>query len=368
MTTRADTAPWDSVRSILLVRLDNAGDIVLLSPAVAAIRDALPHARITLLASVGGAAAAPLIEGVDAVLTHEAIWQQLQPGRVGPADEDRLIEMLRTHRFDAAFIFTSFSQTAFAAAYACFLAQIPIRAGHAALFGGQLLTHEVPAPSARLHQAERALHLVRGVGFDVDDTRLRLCIPDATEAEAGALLAEHDVSGPYVVIAPGASAPARRYPAARFGEVARGVHEVLGLPVLVVGSAREAELVREVAAGAPGVLALAGRTSLPVAAALVAGARAVVANNSLSMHLADAFGVPVVATYSGTDPAERWTPRVAPSRLLTRATDCAPCFHIDCPRALECLDILPADVVAAIGDLVGVPRTAARRPARRVVA
>ncbi|MGE3855774.1 MAG: glycosyltransferase family 9 protein [Dehalococcoidia bacterium] len=358
------TAPWDAVRNVLLVRLDNAGDVVLLSPAVAAIRAALPHARVTLLASTGGAPAATLIEGIDAVLTHEAIWQQLRPGRVGPADEQRLIETLRAGRFDAAFIFTSFSQTAFAAAYACFLAGIPIRAGHAALFGGQLLTHEVPAPSARLHQAERALHLVRGVGFDALDARLRLGVPAEAHAEARALLAEHGVTAPYVVVAPGASAPARRYPAAAFAEVVRGLREALGAPVLVVGSAREAELVAQVAAGEPGAVALAGRTSLPGVAALVAGARAVVANNSLTMHLADSLGVPVVATYSGTDPAERWAPRVVPSRLLTRETDCAPCFHIDCPRALECLDIPPAEVVAAVAELT----RAGREDMRRVVA
>ena len=69
-------------------------------------------------------------------------------------------------------------------------------------------------------------------------------------------------------------------------------------------------------------------------------------NNSLSMHLGDAFDVPVVATFSGSDPAERWMPRFAPRRVLTRMTECAPCFHVDCPRALECLDI-PARSVAS---------------------
>lgn len=360
MTTRADTAPWDTARNVLLVRLDNAGDVVLLSPAVGALRAALPTARFTLLASSAGAVAAPLIEGIDAVITHEAVWQQLRPGRVGPGDEARLIEVLRAGRFDAAFIFTSFSQTPSAAAYACFLAGIPIRVGHGALFGGQLLSHEIPAPSARGHQAERALHLVRGAGFDVDDARLRLRVPCEAEAAAESLLSEYRVHGPYVVIAPGASAPARRYPADGFARVARGLRASLGIPVLVVGGAREADLLHQVAGDASGVLALAGRTSVPEVAALIAGAQAVVTNNSLSMHLAEAFEVPVVVAYAGTDPAERWAPRVAPSRLLTVETSCAPCFHIECPRALECLDLAPEAVVAAVGEVAGLPQVGRR--------
>jgi lipopolysaccharide heptosyltransferase II len=369
MTAFADTAPWDRVRNILVVRLDNAGDVVLLSPALAAVRAALPQSRITLLASTGGTAAAPLLDCVDAVLTHEAIWQQLRAGRVTPADEQRLIEALRARRFDAALIFTSFSQTAFAAAYACFLAEIPVRVGHATQFGGQLLTHEVPAPPAHLHQADRALHLVRSVGLPMAEPQLRLRLPAAAIEEADAILAAHGVAAraPFVVLAPGASAPARRYPAERFAAAAQGIRDALGAPVLVIGGAREDELVRSVAGDAPGVIGLAGVTSLPGAAALIARARAVVANNSLAMHLADAFGVPVVAAYSGSDPAERWEPRFAPRRVLTRMTDCAPCFHIDCPRALECLDIPPPSIVAAVVELTASARERGEA-ARQVVA
>jgi len=342
------------VRSLLVVRLDNAGDVLLLSPALGALHDALPEARVTLLASVGGATAAPLLDGIAEVITHASVWQQLLPGRVAPADERRLIDLLRARRFDAALVFTSFSQAAFPAAYACFLAEIPVRVGHATLFGGQLFSHEVPAPPPSLHQAERAIHLVRALGIPVPDPRLRVRMSDEAARDASALLTAHGLSdAPYVVLAPGASAAARRYPAGRFAEAAREVHARTGAAVLVVGSEQEVPLVEAVAGLSPGVISLAGQTSLPIAAALIARARGVIANNSLAMHLADALCVPVVVTYAGTDPVERWAPRFTTSRVLTQPTDCSPCYHIDCPRALECLDLPPSAIADAIVEVAG---------------
>src|SRR5690606_14639811 len=114
-------------------------------------------------------------------------------------------------------------------------------------------------PPDSLHQAERNLRLVEGLGFPVRDRSLRLIPGTAARAEASEVLATTGLGEgePYVVLAPGASAMARRYPALAFQVVTRGIHHATGLPVLVAGSEAERPLVEEVSRGAgPGVTPL----------------------------------------------------------------------------------------------------------------
>jgi ADP-heptose:LPS heptosyltransferase len=92
-------------------------------------------------------------------------------------------------------------------------------------------------------------------------------------------------------------------------------------------------------------ISLAGRTTIPELAHVIRRSSLVIANNALSMHLADAFRKPVVVLFSGADRVEQWKPRSAPARLLTRKTNCSPCYAADCPRNRECLDILPHEIV-----------------------
>src|SRR5690606_15052221 len=104
------------------------------------------------------------------------------------------------------------------------------------------------------------------------------------------------------------------------------------------------------------VMSFAGRTSLPVMAAVVGRSALVVANNSLAMHLADALRVPAVIAYAGTDRREYWEPRRTTHELLSRSVSCSPCFRIECDRGNECLDINPREVLDAAQQLL--PRRA----------
>ncbi len=123
------------------------------------------------------------------------------------------------------------------------------------------------------------------------------------------------------------------------------IEERTGLPGVVVGSDKErdeAEMLLE-RARAPRRRALVGNT-VPEMAALIRGARLLLANNSGPMHLADAVHTPMVVLYSGTEWLEQWRPRSAPARLLRREVNCSPCFAFRCPFDHECLDV-PAEAV-----------------------
>src|SRR5947209_12263240 len=181
---------WLEARNILAVRLDNIGDVIMLGPALRAVKETSPQAKLTLLASPAGTTAVPLLPWIDDVITWRVVWQDVG-GRIpfDPARERGLIEMLAERQFDAALIFTSFSQTPHVAGYVCYLAGIPLRAGESKEFGGSTLTTELRGDPDELHQVERNLHLVEYLGFVANNRHLRVTISDEARAAVPDLLA-----------------------------------------------------------------------------------------------------------------------------------------------------------------------------------
>jgi heptosyltransferase II len=177
----------------------------------------------------------------------------------------------------------------------------------------------------------------------------------APDVAAQALQAHGLVVQGFYVLAPGAEyGPAKRWPTAHFAAVA----QQLALPVLLLGSGKDAEVCADIAAAVNAVRPghchdLAGKTSLDQAIALIACARAMVSNDSGLMHVAAAFGVPQVAVFGSSSPLH--TPplndRATVLWLKNDATyqpplDCAPCYARICPLGhTRCLNDISAERV-----------------------
>ena len=156
----------------------------------------------------------------------------------------------------------------------------------------------------------------------------------------------------YLVVHPGASVPARAWPAHRCAEAVEALADA-GHRVLVTGGPGERALTAAVA-GTRGV-DLGGVLSLAELAAVLDGAAAVVVGNTGPAHLAAAVGTPVVSLFSPVVPAARWAPYGVPTVLLgdqdapcrlTRARECPVPGH-------PCLtSVTAADVVAAVEKVV----------------
>jgi len=359
---RDDRAVLAGARRILVLRLDNAGDVILAGPTIRALRAAHPDAHLTLLASPVGGEAAELLPWLDEVVPWRTVWQDANGSLAfDPGRETAAIERLRSLHADAAIILTSFSQTPFAAGYACYLAGIAIRVGHEESFAGGVLSHPVAGP-APIHQAERNLHLLRGIGVPTGDGRLEVRVPDQAVAAVAGLLAPVSGDGPPVVVAPGASCAARRYDPASFARAAADIRARTGRPIVVIGTAKERALAAPITAAVPDALDLAGRTSLAEGAAVIARAGVVLSNDSLAMHLADAFDRPVVVTFAGTDREAEWAPRRTRHIVLVHSTPCAPCRLFECPlQGHPCLAIDPRRVVDAVSLLLGAERRSSAR-------
>ncbi|HEX2988595.1 MAG TPA: glycosyltransferase family 9 protein [Chloroflexota bacterium] len=345
-------------RNVLLVRLDNLGDVLLCTPAFHAVRETLPDARLTLLASPIGAQVAELNPDLDGAIVYQAPWMDAW-GTLKQDGERELamVDLLREQRFDAAIIFTSFRQSALPAAYLCYLAGIPLRLAASIDGPGSLLTTRVKQQEdPRRHEVMRALELVGVEGFHTDQTDLVLQAPETERALAAAWLDELGVpsGGPLVVVHPGCSMPARTYPWELFAEVADLLVERLGATVVFTGDASEVELVDKVRGRMKrNAYSAAGESTFRSFAALVSLADLVITNNTGPAHVAAALKTPVVDLFALTNPPEQWRPWNVPHRLLNKQVPCALCYSRVCPYDQECLrGVSPSEVVEAARDLL----------------
>lgn len=343
---------------ILAIRLDNIGDVVMTGPALRALRRAYPEASITLMASPAGAQTVPLLPWIDDCIAWRASWQDISSGAPAEPEKEReLADLLEARRFDAAFIFTSFSQSPHPPAYACYMARIPIRVGQSKEFGGRLLTHWVKPGPDEEYQVERNLHLLRAVGIPAAEGQLELAVRADDQHSANALLAACGIAAgqPFAALAPGASCAARRYDEARFAIAAQMLAARTGMPVVLLGSPRETgkfPALEALPGSGSSVFSLIGRTSVPEMAAVIRRSSLVIANNSGAMHIAAAFNRPMVILFSGTEVMGQFAPRTKDVRLLNRAVHCSPCRAFECPYQMECLEIAPDEVAAAAIELV----------------
>lgn len=328
--------------TVLVARLDNAGDVLLQGPLVRAV--AASAGRAVFLAGPAGAEAAALLPGVDEVWTWPCPWILGDPPPVDAADLAELTRRIALLAPDEALISTSFHQSPLPLALLLRAAGVPRVSAISVDYPGSLLDvrHRVDDD---LPEPERALSLARAAGFDLppdDDGRLAVRRPlPAVAHEPG-----------YVVVHPGASVPARAWPAERCAEAVAALAEA-GHRVLVTGGPAERALTAAVA-GKRGV-DLGGATTLTEMAAVLDGAAAVVVGNTGPAHLAAAVGTPVVSLFAPVVPAQRWAPYGVPAVLLgdqdapcsgTRARECPVPGH-------PCLTSVTADdVVAAVEKLV----------------
>ena len=343
----------EALRRVLLVRLDNLGDVLLMSPAFRAVRQTLPEAYMALLAGPAGCEIGRLSPDIDETILYHAPSEDVYFRLPQHAEREMAaIEVLKERNFDAAIIFTSYKQSALPAAYLCYLAGIPRRAAGSFEGSGSLLTHRhrykemVPPP----HETLRGLELTGFLGFPPVEPEMVLVPREEDEEGAASLLERYGVER-FVLVHPGTSTSSRAYPPERYADVVERLHAEGGLPVLVTGGPGEEDLTRQVA-GTTGI-ALGGETGFGEFAALVGRAAVVVTNNTGTTHVASAMKRPVVTVFAGTNPPEQWGPWRTPHRLLLNPVPCSPCYKRVCPIGHECLTgISPDAVVEAALDLL----------------
>ena len=245
---------WHDAENILCVRLDSLGDVLMTTPAIRALKESGRGRRITLLTSSAGAGVAALVPEINSVMVYAAPWLKATAPRSDSGSEYVMARQLRQANYDAAVIFTVYSQNPLPSAFLCYLADIPLRLAHCHENPYQLLTTWIPDPEPGKqlrHEVRRQLDLVAAVGCQMKDEHLSLRVPDGARGRVSTLLRELGLTldRPWVVIHPGASAPSRRYPPESFAAVARQLVAELDWQVVLTGTQGECNLVEEIRAG-----------------------------------------------------------------------------------------------------------------------
>lgn len=335
------------------------GSVVMTEPAIRALKEANPQAKISLLTSPSGAQAARLLSCIDETIVYEAPWQSSTPKTHTSDIDQALIENLKVRNFDAAAIFTSYDQSSLPAVMLSYMSDIPLRLAHARENPSQLLTHwaeEVEPEKTIRHEVRRQLEMVALAGCHVSDERIRLKLSEEAHHKLTRKLSKRNFEStrPFFVVQPGAPADSRRYPAEKFSEVIRELWRQTGWRILLTGTHSERALISEVISEASVPCEnLAGELDLEEFAALLSRASALISNNTGPVHLAAGLRTPVIDIYALTNPQH--TPWKVPSRVLYFDTSCRYCYKSLCPeKHNNCIQLIePSDVVTATLELLG---------------
>jgi len=332
---------FEKISEVLIRGTNWIGDVVMTFPAIAAVRETLPRARITVLVKPWVADLVRMHPAVDEVMVYE------RPGRhEGIGGLWNLARELRARRFDAAILL----QNAIEAAIIARLAGIPVRAGYSTDARGFLLTHPVTRSGEikKVHQTLYYLEMLEALGFRSSDRSARIVPAEQDRETARRRLGEYGIAGrrPIVGVAPGAAyGPAKRWFPERFAAVADRLIGTFSCPVLLFGGAGDRESTEAVQAAAQkAFIDIAGRTTLSETIALIACCDLFITNDSGLMHVAGALGVPTVAIFGSTNPVTT-SPPGERSVIVRRAVDCSPCLKPECPTDFKCMDLVSVDQV-----------------------
>jgi heptosyltransferase-2 len=331
----------------ILVRCPNhAGDVVMSTPGLAALRAAYPEAEI--VAQLPGPLI-PLLEGGHLV---DELWP-VESRERGIRGVWRESARIAARKFDLGIAIPESISSALlmrlgGVAHVVGYARDPVRAC--------LLHQRVPDEpdwgSRRLVSRERfVLHLMQAVGADGGDDppRLRLATTTAEEERLDAVLRPLGTGidvlrrEPPIVLAPGAGfGEAKCWPAESFAALADRLARE-DAPVFIVGAPGEEALVASIVrAMRTWPVVLAGVLDLGAFKVLLRHARLLVANDAGARHIAAAFGVPSVIFFGPTSVAK--TPDNL-ERVEVLETDhaCRPCYLRRCPIDHRCLRSLSVD-------------------------
>jgi heptosyltransferase-2 len=315
--------------SNLLIRATNwVGDAVMCLPALRAIRERFPKARITILAK-------PWVADLYARETFADEVILFTPRTV--AGKCRFAWSLRKRQFDGAILL----QNAFEAALIAWLAGIPLRVGYNRDGREWLLTHAIPPPSPGeipRHERFYYLELLRRAGIIE-----RLRGPEAIRLTPPAVARKKMIG-----LSPGAAyGGAKRWLPERFAAAAAELAGARKASIALFGSRDERQLCEQVAGMLQGfeVTNYAGETTLAQFIELAASCEVFLTNDSGAMHIASALGVPTVAVFGATDDAATG-PTGLHASVIRESVECSPCLLRECPIDHKCMTGVSAGRVA----------------------
>ncbi len=331
------------IERILIFKLDHAGDVLLATPAIKAIRKQFPSAHITFVA---GPWAKGIVEGekyIDEIICYRAYWQDRSLERsFNILESFNLIRTLRHARYD---IFFDLKGDLFAIIIG-FFSRIPKRIGYAWSGGGFLLTDEVET-TIKKHQVEILMDAVRIVAPAPEIPQLRITVPVYEDRHVRAMMREEgwDESKLTIGFHIGSGCPSKLWPVERFADLMERVYGKLKAQIVVVGGSEDIGLIKRLE-GLLGFkpIVMAGKTTFEQTAAVIKRCSLFIGNDSVPVHIAAAVEVPVVVLFSAANDWQRWRPYGNDVDVIYKDVKCKGCEKAAC-NTMECMKLITVDEV-----------------------
>ena len=209
-------------------------------------------------------------------------------------------------------------------------------------------THRIPIPTLDVHAIDRYLWVAPLLGLDDNPPDLTIHLSPQASDRVNRLLEEHGVlaSKPLVVLVPGTIWETKHWTIEGFAGVARQFVQD-GFAVALVGTVRDQQRCRQIAAAAPGTCDLSGKTTPGDLAALIRRAEVAITNDSGSMHVAASLGKPMVSVFGPTNPVHIG-PYQRPESVVRVDLQCSPCNYrrlSQCPFDHACMKQVTSTMV-----------------------
>ena len=332
---------------ILLLQLKRIGDLILTTPAIAALREKFPEASITLVASRECADLLPAIASVDRTLVTRRKLRDL-----------RMFFAVAREKFDYCIDFTRNDRSALLA----FLSgaqkrvvshRIKVQSKSRARVYNEFARHRM----REMHTLDYHLALLEPLGIGNASPALHLELPRAAREKAEKLRRDAKIENAFIIFHPGSARVEKFWETQRWADVIDHARRDYDVDLVLTGgtSALEQEHIREIKARLRHpIIDLAGKTDLLTLTALIAQARLLVTVDSAPMHLAAATQTPQVVLFGPTNPFH-WRPRESPA-LILQGESPTPIMEFSPDQARVPMKQISTDaVIGAMGSLLSAP-------------
>jgi heptosyltransferase-2 len=324
----------DASPESLLVRAPNwLGDTVMALPALRALRAGFAGSRIIVVGRWAGLLAG---QGVaDALLPYPRGWRERARFNRALAEDGADIAVILPNSFESAWAASRWGAR--------------LRIGFDTDIRRPLLTHPVPPPTPRLHQADEYALLLQALDLEVKDRTpaWRLCDHPERAARVAELLEAAGLHGrarPVGLHLGAAFGSSKLWPPESLGRLAARL-EAAGIRCLLLGTRDDAQAAAAVTAAAKRPLpSLVGADTPDLLPHLLSRLAVLVSGDTGVAHLAAAVGTPTVTLFGPTDP-RLTAPRAERARIIYRGVPCSPCFLQACPIDHVCLRGIAAEEV-----------------------
>ncbi|MBI5391076.1 glycosyltransferase family 9 protein [Candidatus Woesearchaeota archaeon] len=300
-------------KRILIIDAGFLGDTILTLPALNAIKQHAPHARITVLAHPVFGEIIKSNTSVDEIIPVELPWLSHKKGAWKAYWS--LLSKLREEKYDIAIDFRGDLRDIL---FLCWLSGAKRRIGSGITGFGYMLTDDVKLRNS--HEFLRMNALAEALGAKVEQQQPTITVKTEVENAVKAMLKGYDLTL-LIAVCPGAAYHSKAWPLQRWIQLINTLTEEMPATVMILGGADDTELLKIEPLLKHQPIMLVGKTTLDESAAALNKSALVIGNDTGLMHMAAALGKNTITLFGPTDP-HRWRAYGEKSYIISKNMKC----------------------------------------------